>query len=177
MKIKLVQKGWESYTGNFGGVNFAAGESVSDVAESDARRLANIVRIDRLDGTNPSSSQVALDSKCISMSVLGTDPTTGTPKPVLQFSVEQLEHIAGEKGIKGLREIGDVYGVKATGIAELIKLILNAQAAKAAGDVPAEEVKTAVPVVEPVVEAAVEPVVDAPVAETAEAPVAAPAAE
>lgn len=150
MKIKLVQKGWEGYTGNFGGVDFRGGVSVIDVSDGEARRLANIVRIDRLDGTNPSSSQQALDSKSKPMGVFGADPITGKPEPKLQFTQEQLEGIADEKGIKGLREIGDAYGVKATGIAELIAQIMKAQNAKAATDAPA-------PAPQPAPEAAPQP--------------------
>jgi hypothetical protein len=136
MKIKLVQPGWEALTGLFGGVDFADGVSVNDVADADARRLANIVSIERLDGSNPSSSQAVLDSQSTSMQVV---PERTVAAPVTAYTQEGLEAIASKKGIKGLREVSEPLGVKASGIAELIELILKAQAVKAATESNGEQ--------------------------------------
>jgi hypothetical protein len=148
MKIRLLQPGWETFTGNFGGVEFADGVSVNDANTREAARLANVVRCELEDGSNPSASQVALDSKGTIMQV-GSDRAPA-PAPV-KYSRTALEEIAGAKGIKGLREIGDPMGVKASGIADLIEAILKAQqpgepVVAPAADVPAAE--TAAPAAE-----------------------------
>jgi hypothetical protein len=125
MKIRMIQAGWETYTGNFGGVEFADGTSIADVLPREASRLANIVQIEQLDGTNPSASQQDLDSKCTPMQVQGEEPA---PAPRAAYTQDELEEIAGTGGIKALRVVGDPLGVKASGIADLIALILAAQA-------------------------------------------------
>jgi hypothetical protein len=124
MKIRLLQPGWETFTGNFGGVEFVDGLSVADANTREASRLANVVRCELEDGSNPSASQVALDSQGTVMQV--GDDRAPAPAPV-RYSREALEEIAGAKGIKGLREVGDPLGVKASGIADLIDAILKAQ--------------------------------------------------
>lgn len=59
-------------------------------------------------------------------SLANTEPA----KPnVKVYSREELEMIADEKGLKGLREIGDVLGVKGTAIITMIETILAAQKA------------------------------------------------
>lgn len=125
MKVRLIQKAWETFTGNFGGIPFENGVSVNTVTKQEASRVANIVKCELLDGSNPSSSQAAIDSKCTPMTIeRGPAPP---PKPVT-YTRDMLEQIAGEKGIKGLRTIGDGLSVKASGIADLISAILKAQA-------------------------------------------------
>jgi hypothetical protein len=125
MKVRLIQAAWETFTGNFGGIPFENGVSVNTVTKQEASRVANIVKCELLDGSNPSSSQAAIDSKCTPMTIeRGPAPP---PKPVT-YTRDMLEQIAGEKGIKGLRAVGDGLGVKASGIADLITAILKAQA-------------------------------------------------
>ncbi|MDP9155286.1 MAG: PhoH family protein [Pseudomonadota bacterium] len=109
MKIRLLQPGWETMTGNFGGVEFVDGLSVGDVTAREAQRISNTVVCELEDGTNPSSTQAVLESYSRPMEVAGEAPAA--PKPA-RYSEAELEAIAGEKGIKGLREIGDVLGVK-----------------------------------------------------------------
>ena len=45
----------------------------------------------------------------------------------VKYSRDELEEIADESGINGLREIGDKYDVKSTSIEGMIKKILSAQ--------------------------------------------------
>ncbi|CAG9228836.1 hypothetical protein [Burkholderia vietnamiensis] len=127
MKIRMVQAGYEKFTGLFGGVQFEDGESAHEVDERTAARLANIVRIEREDGSNPSASQLVLDIQSRPMAVAQTGAPTAEP---IKYSQGFLEQVASERGIKGLREIGDTLGVKATGIADLIRLILEKQGVK-----------------------------------------------
>jgi hypothetical protein len=131
VKIRIIQKGWENFTGNFGGLDFVESESVADVDERQAGRVANVVKCEMLDGTNPSASQQALDQRMLKPHVelpttasAVTAPTAVSRGP---FTRAELEDIAGELGIKGLRVISDPLGVKATGISDLIDLILKSQ--------------------------------------------------
>lgn len=54
----------------------------------------------------------------------------GETEPVRLYTKEELEAIADEKGIAGLREISDPMGVKDNSIVGLIKEILQAQGAQ-----------------------------------------------
>jgi hypothetical protein len=143
MKIKMVQPGYEQFTGNFGGVEFVDGVSVADVAPMIATRIANVVRVENAeDGVNPSASQTALDSYSTPMALRPQDVPAAKPQ---KYTEADLEAIAGKEGIKGLRKISDPLGVKSNGIAELIGLILKSQApadtAQFLGEVPSDVVK------------------------------------
>jgi hypothetical protein len=98
---------------------------------------------------NPSASQTALDSYSTPMALRPQDVPAAKPQ---KYTEAELEVIASKEGIKGVRKIGDTFGVKATGIAELIALILRAQApdekADFLGEVPSDVVKAEEPVVE-----------------------------
>jgi hypothetical protein len=143
MKIKMVQPGYEGFTGNFGGVEFVDGVSIADVAPMVATRIANVVRVENVEGgANPSASQAALDSYSKPMELRPQD--TPAPKPQ-KYTEAELEAIAGKEGIKGLRKISDPLGVKSNGIAELIALILKVQTpaepVEFLGEVPSDVVK------------------------------------
>lgn len=133
-KLRLLEPGWEKFTGDFGPVRFVDGVSVDEVNPLDAQRLSNLVRLERLDGTNPSTSQLVIDSQTIKMDgALVRDVRSGefnnlTPDaPTIRYTEEQLVEIADTKGIKGLREIADPMGLKSTSIATLIQEILKVQ--------------------------------------------------
>jgi hypothetical protein len=142
MKLKITEPGWINFSGNFGGIEFVDNVSVRDVTELEAFRLANLVRIENLeDGKNPSSSQQALDSICMSMAVGMDDPKNPvgnetSAQPTL-YTLAQLEAIADEKGIKGIREISDPMDIKSTSIKSLIDGILNKQTPPVAVQAPA----------------------------------------
>jgi len=142
MKLRLVEPGWEGYTGNFGGVEFVDGLSLDDLSNREAITLGNIVRCELEDGTNPSASQDNLDRKCVEMVVRAdmagvAGAVEGKPNAK---SREELEAIANKGGIKGLREIGDPLGVKAASIADLITAIIDAQGAAVVAEAPEAEV-------------------------------------
>ena len=128
MKIKLVEPGWETFSDYLGFVLFKDGESVEDVSPAEAARLASIVRIETLEGRNPSPAQMILDNWSGPMSVATTDTADAAKvaAPAKSWTKEKLSAIADEKGIKGLREIGDDLGLKGTGIADLIAKIVEA---------------------------------------------------
>ncbi len=136
MKIKLVEPGWETFSDYLGFVLFKDGESVEDVSPAEAARLASIVRIETLEGRNPSPAQMILDNWSGPMIVATTDTADAAkaPAPVKSWTQEELSAIADEKGIKGLREIGDALGVKGTGISDMISKIVEATKGAAAAE-------------------------------------------
>lgn len=131
MKIKLVEPGWETFSDHLGFVLFKDGESVEDVSPAEAARLASIVRIETLEGHNPSPAQMILDNWSGPMIVATTDTADAAKAaspaaPTKSWTQEELSAIADEKGIKGLREISDPLNIKGTGIADLIARIVEA---------------------------------------------------
>ena len=131
MKIKIVEPGWETFSEHLGFTLFKDGESVEDVSPAEAARLASIVRIETLEGRNPSPAQMILDNWSGPMIVATTDTADAAKvallaAPAKSWTQEELSAIADEKGIKGLREIGDGLGLKGTGIADLIAKIVEA---------------------------------------------------
>lgn len=130
MQIKILQAGWEKFSGEFGGVFFEDGVSVSEVTTVQARRLANQVQIETLDGVNPSSSQAALDEQTIPMDAQmgsGAESAISGPMGSKTWSQAELEALAESKGIAGIREISDPMGIKSNSVTKLIALILDKQ--------------------------------------------------
>lgn len=127
--VRMTQPGWETYTGPFGGATFVDGIS-EDLTDRQARFIANIITVvDVATGRNPSSSQELLDTRSNQAAIKktlveGETVPAATVKP--RFTREELETIAGEKGINGLREVAP-EGVKATSIARLIEAIIATQ--------------------------------------------------
>ena len=144
MKIRLTQPGFETYSGQMGVVFFEDGLTTADVKPIDAVRIAAQFLCEWEDGTTASVAQSILDH---AHSTTGTIPTEinadqalasqeGTREAEAQlaapdsraYTQEELEAIADNSGIKGLRAIGDALGVKGNAIGELIKSILTKQA-------------------------------------------------
>lgn len=130
MKIKITEAGFESYTGIFGTVDFLNGVSVSDVSQNELMLLSAIMRVESLDGTQQGSNAQYVESydqrvtaEQVEALPAATEPVAKKPK----YTHDELAKIADEKGIEGLREIGNEFGVKAQSIAKLIDLIKDAQ--------------------------------------------------
>lgn len=135
MKIKIVEPGWETFSDHLGFVLFKDGVSVEDVSPAEAARLASIVRIETLEGRNPSPAQMILDNWSGPMIVATTDTADAAmAASAVSWTQEELSAIADEKGIKGLREIGDALGVKGTGISDMISKIVEATKGAAAAE-------------------------------------------
>lgn len=146
-KIKIVAKGWETYTGFMGMVEFVNAVSVDAVPQQVADRLSAVIEIVEIDedgekqaGTAARlvggatiaapvidamnrASEADLRAEQVKISV-----NNGKPPTEKLYSVSDLEKIADEKGIHGLREIGDRWNVRERSIPGLIKVILKAQA-------------------------------------------------
>lgn len=156
MKIKLIEQGYDKFSGIFGTVMFENGVSVSEVNDSEARFLAAIMQVRCVeDDSDPGANaqfQKALRMEAINVTMptqAQLDAMTGDSQPqeeakgneeTVGYTRAQLEEIADKSGIGGLREIGDMFNVKATSISKLINAILDAQAMKPVVAAPEETV-------------------------------------
>lgn len=143
-KIRIVQPGWETFTGHFGPTEFVDGVSVDVVDPVFIDRCAAEIKVVDFETEEPVGAQVRLiETACIPLDVLDTLPTATpadlkskapAPAPVVvdeedarEWSEEDLMALADDKGIKGLREIGDPMGAKGRSIPELIDSVLKVQ--------------------------------------------------
>ena len=140
MKLRLTQAGFQNFTGQMGVVWFENGLSTTDVLPIDGVRISAAIGATWEDGTTPNKAEMYLSVKD-SPSFVGTprsveEPATASSGDVNEapaaasgvvYTEEALAKIADEKGIAGLRDIGDTLGVKGTSIVGLIAGILKAQ--------------------------------------------------
>jgi hypothetical protein len=157
MKIKIVQPGWDSYTGLLGTIRFENG--IGEATRTEAIRCGSTLKIaeyDEVTGTtgdliSPAAEIVRRKSDSapvVTALTRGVDepPVIGsteapaeaeepantegdTPAESPLRTKEELEEIADAKGIAALREIAEPLGVRDTSIAGLIEKILKAQTA------------------------------------------------
>jgi hypothetical protein len=129
MRIKIIQPGWENYTGPLGLATFVNGVA-ENVSPRGAAMVANVILVETDEGTNPSDSQRALDSQATPMGIpepVSPGPAAPAAEPRPIYTREQLEQTADKRGIEGLRELAKPYGVKSSSIVKLIQAILDAQ--------------------------------------------------
>jgi hypothetical protein len=153
MKLRLIAKGWETYTGQMGVINFVNGVSVGDVLELDAVRVAGVIGAEWEDGTAANVGQRYIDnlntpapsvkSAPVKEPKQGKEPAKNgeapkveAPKPAVvaipveaiketKYTAEQLAKIADAQGIAGLREIATPLGIKGNSISALMIAILK----------------------------------------------------
>ena len=162
MKIKLIEPGWESYTGPLGAVQFVDGVSVEHVPQSEARTIAATLAVaDAETGKDPGEGASFIQLRGELSAPVTTLPTLADLRAqsavsedsvapagqVRKFSEAELGEVGDKQGIKGLRAIADELGVKGTSIAALISGILAAQGAHE----PAVAIEPLVVVAEPAV--------------------------
>jgi len=141
-RLRITERGWNGYTGHFGGVEFKDGVSVEIVDPVNAARLGSIIQLQLIDTDQEAGSAAALqrvqNAAMEVASELVITETSETPaadsqasaadaSPAPTYTRESLEKVADEHGIAGLRAVADPLGVKGRGIAELIDEILKAQ--------------------------------------------------
>jgi hypothetical protein len=138
--IRIIESGYEGFTGDFGVIPFENGVSTREVSEKEAMRISNIIRVERLDGTNPSASQRVLESQRTEMAVIAAQ----APKALIEeeeprkrrlYTVAELGAIADARGMTGLREISGPLGIRSRSVSDLIAQIIDKQAqGQRAGD-------------------------------------------
>ena len=140
MKIKIVEGGWEGFSGNLGMVDFENGVSVRDVTQAEANVISASIRVVNVDDDS-SVGALGLDADaqnrpCVTRNLQtleeilaqGENPNAEQPvqaAPSKQYTKEELEAIADKEGIAGLRKIGNDLDVRGTSIASLIEGILG----------------------------------------------------
>lgn len=129
MKIKITEPGWAGFTGDFGMVEFVDGVSVDDVSRVEQARLAGIIGIETVEGTNPSASQILLDAHVTPVAVQTlTHIPDAPPAAAKVWTSDELAAVADKDGIKGIRAIAEPMGLKDNSIADLMAKILSHQA-------------------------------------------------
>lgn len=146
-KLKIVSKGWQGYTGYLGITEFKDGVSVDPVPRHIADRMTGIAMFEEIneDGENvqagiahrlvaesaariPVQAPLQRQSMAERIEEERLDALRNEKPPVQRFYKSgELQKIADEKGMKGLRVIGDSWGVKARSIPNIIGEILRAQ--------------------------------------------------
>lgn len=149
-RIRIVEPGWDRYTGILGAVEFKDGVSVEPVAKHEINRIGAALRIEGVESGEQENSGVDILRSWSNRAKVENLPRASekadeTPektekdgeseqkadeKPAHVWTEEELAAIADEKGIAGLREIAEPMGVKGRAIAELIREILNKQAGR-----------------------------------------------
>lgn len=144
MLVKITQPGWESYNGPLcAGVMFENGVSTDHVSFSEAMQLGAMISVVEIDAEGNEMGPVSPAHEivrtrdiaaeieeplpteaAIQEAEMPHEPEGATDKT---FTEEELEAIAEEHGIGGLRLIGDRLGVKNTSIKGLIREIIVAQ--------------------------------------------------
>lgn len=134
-RIRIVEAGWSTYSDYFYGVKFENGLSVEPVTPQEATAIGSFIRIEAMDdGKQAGGAEQYKDLKTKKAEVTKTvevnpadlvSTSTGTGRK--RHTRAELEAIADQRGIAGIREIADQYGVKGRGIVELITEILAAQ--------------------------------------------------
>jgi hypothetical protein len=150
--LKIVSKGWQGYTGQLNIISFKDGVSTEPVPPRIADRIAASVQVVQCDEKGKAAKkpvavgvQHRLISETAARAIITTslqtqseadksleaklDAARSLTAPVeTLFTRVDLEKIADDTGMKGLRDIGDKWKVKGRGIPELIEKILKAQA-------------------------------------------------
>jgi hypothetical protein len=166
MKIKLVEPGYEGFTGIFGTIEFLDGVSVDHVSRSETYRLASLIRIEDAEGgpfagiaadaaaRNATTQVVTLPTlaevqaaEAAAKAATEAAPVVVVPEQVTPdfkaYTQAELEGIADKSGIAGLREIADPMNIKGTSVAKLIEQIVAAQTPVEQPTVPQEADKAA----------------------------------
>lgn len=130
MKLRLIQTGYETFTGQMGAVFFEDGLSTADVSEMDAVRMSAVFQCEWENGDSSSVANWLIERKNDpAPDVLNLEPVT-EDSPVTKapegevWTEAELSAIADTQGIAGLRTIGDKLGVKEKSIRGLIDGIL-----------------------------------------------------
>lgn len=153
MKLKLIGKQFVNFTGQLGSINWVNGVSETDVDPIEANRIASIVGAKFLDGSDASECDKIISIKNMESPyrqqsrpltveeikelekeknkrpldfIKPKEAKAEAPK-VKIYTKEELEKIADEKGISGLRDIAVQFGVTSNSISSLIYKILDRQ--------------------------------------------------
>lgn len=137
-RLRIAERGWNNYTGHFGGVEFKDSLSVHPVDPVTATRLGSLIKLVKVDTDEQAGQSADLQRQSdVRAEIVAELPRVDGAKVTAPAQVEQedkpkytredLEKIADSEGIAGLRKIAEPMGVRGRGIVELIDEILEAQ--------------------------------------------------
>ncbi len=149
MKVRIVEPALSNYTGKMYEIGFTDGVSDRDLSEREVEIIGASMKVEDLEGHQVGAGvkhiqnrrvilgdavQINLDisegvNEMIGFETLGELPF-GEGIVLVDgpsYTREQLESIADDQGISGLREIAEPMGVTGRSIVELIDRILEAQ--------------------------------------------------
>lgn len=137
-KLRIVEPGWQDFSGLYGITEFKNGVSLDDVSELEIMRLGALVTVERIE----SGAQAGPGNRILETYNNRIDPplfqdderalkdnldVENADMEVEVYTQQELEQIADQKGIAGLRSIADNIGVKGKNIMELMRAILKKQ--------------------------------------------------
>lgn len=137
-RLRITQKGWETFSDVLLGIKFEAGISVEPVAPAIANQLGSILLVEAIDDAAQVGAAAQMQNTYNDTAKVVEALTKVTPKTVsveevketktfVTYTREELEAIADKDGINGLRTIAEHYGIKGRSINELITEILRYQ--------------------------------------------------
>jgi predicted xylose isomerase-like sugar epimerase len=141
VRIRLLNDTLKTLNGAFGTYTFTNGVSEL-MLRREAERLSMITTVEFIDAENlwerKSRERGAMNAAVVAAkpsedeSVVEVEQVQDAPAEAVQeakkrYAVEDLEAIADKDGIRGLRDVGDSFGVRATSIRQMIDLIMQAQ--------------------------------------------------
>ena len=146
-KLKITAAGWDTFSGPMCGVAFTNGVSDNVVDRLTIDRISAIVTCDLVDENGNDLGQAGASARLVgsrsieaptdSLRLQTPEEAAAERKAAMDaalknpaskiYTQDELEAIGTKLGIKGVREIGDKWGVKERSISKLIDLILAAQ--------------------------------------------------
>lgn len=149
-KVKIIAPGFEGYNGIIEGVVFENGVSTEPLSQFAAERVGAFLRVVDADTEEPLGLGYRMANargqgvapreplQKIVRTKTGKEKAKVKPAPVVEYSFtkEELEKVADEGGIQGLRKVADQYSVRGRSIKEIIDSLMalkaNQEAKKAA---------------------------------------------
>lgn len=127
--IKIVEPGMEDFSDYLGSVLFEHGVSVEPVTEAQAFRISSNIRVETLDGKDPSQAAMyhALyqgDEAPVDFGEVHEEIVEQKAPVEFDFTRESLEATADAGGINALRVIANQYGVKGNSIVGIVNALM-----------------------------------------------------
>lgn len=146
MKVRINKAGWEKYTGRLSDWEFVDGVSIEKLPEREKQRLGSILPLVEIDDEGEErptgAAQRLLETGVIRAEIAPNriavedeealtvaEGGEASVETVAIYTREDLEQVASDQGIRGLRVIAETWDVKHTSITGLIGEIIAAQSA------------------------------------------------
>ncbi|MGZ8172588.1 MAG: hypothetical protein ACXWT0_01670 [Methylobacter sp.] len=136
--VRIIDQGWDSFTGDLGGIEFIDGVSVRALTDREISRLGAGMRVESVEsglqlGIGAQLAAAVNDPMVAESYGLGSEEVledavanVAPAQPGPAYTREQLEAIADTGGIVELRKVAETMGVKGKSIAQLIDGVLEA---------------------------------------------------